>query len=148
MTNFDGIAEGKATKARLADLAGGRMFDRRPADEQIPVYGNGEAMPYIQVSIGTPFVNPAGDKAFGDGQRESEYTLTVVVGCYAGNGDNLDALWAAVCDRMIGWSPNPGNASEYSLPYAYNGSSGKTDSAPELFSRIASFKSTINLKTR
>ncbi|WP_025157280.1 hypothetical protein [Leifsonia aquatica] len=145
--SFDGGAEETAIRERLGTLAGGRIMDMEPDDTMVPVYpdGQGKAMPYIVLSMGVPFANPSAGRAMSDGEADIAYTLTFVVGCYAGDRNSLNALWKAVVELMVDWTPVPGNDTPVSIPYAYNGSSQQTKTRPALFSKIAAMKTTINL---
>ncbi|MGN6324490.1 hypothetical protein [Pseudolysinimonas sp.] len=141
----DGVNEELAILERLKGLAGGRILDGDPDDASIPTDDVGKVRPYITLSIGTPFADPAGARAFGDGEERIPYIMVVVVGCFAGDRDSLNALYKAVRGRLLGWAPDVDNATPFALRGGVNGSSGATDARPAQLSKIMAFRSTINL---
>lgn len=143
--SFDGVVEETNIRTRLADLAGGRVFDDELDDEAIPVDGTGKARPYIVLSIGVPYKDPAGDASFSDGERDVPYILTLVVGCYAGDRESLNALYSAVADRLVGWNPNEGNALPMSAPRAIPSSNGASQTRPVTFGKLLALRTTINV---
>lgn len=146
--SFDGITEETAIREQLANLAGGRVLDLEPDDTSVPVDETGKTRPYIVLSMGVPFASGAGERSMGDGEADIPYTMTFVVGCYAGDRDSLNALYKAVTERLVGWTPNEGNALPIRVPYAYNGNTQKTATRPAIVSKIAAMATTINLSTR
>lgn len=146
--SFDGITEETNIRARLADLAGGRILDAAPDDASVPLDVVGKVRPYVVLSMGVPFAHGAGNRSMGDGEEDIPYTLTFVIGCYAGDRDSLNALYKEVASRLVGWSPNEGNALPISVPYAYNGNTQQTQTRPAIVSKVAAMKTTINLSTR
>jgi hypothetical protein len=146
--SFDGIDEETNIRGRLEDLAGGRILDQEPDEEQIPVDTQGKVRPYIVLSMGAPFANPGSGRSMGDGEEDIPYTMTFVVGCYAGDRDSLNSLYKAVVKRLVGWTPSSvDNATPIRLPYAYNGATRPTTTKPSIVSKIAAMACTINLST-
>lgn len=145
--SFDGITEETNTRALLAGIAGGRLFDMEPDDVAVPVDTLGAVRPYIVLSFGVPFAHGAGNRSIGDTERTIPYTLTFVVGCYAGDRDSLNALYKEVSNRLVGASLNGNNATPVRIPYGYNGKTKSTKSRPAIFSKIAACACTINMST-
>ena len=146
--SFDGIDEETNILNRLAGVAGDRILDMEPDDVSVPIDTYGKVRPYIVLSMGAPFAHGADDRSMGDGEQDIPYTLTFVIGCYAGDRASLNALYKEVVSRLVGWCPNEGNATDIRIPYAFNGASEKTQVRPALFSKIAAMATTINLSTR
>lgn len=145
--SFDGITEENNIRTRLADLAGGRVLDMAPDDTLVPIDQNGRVRPYIVLSMGAPFAHGSSGRSMGDGEEDIPYTMTFVVACYAGDRDSLNSLYKIVSSRLIGWTPNEGNATPIRVPYAYNGATSKTSSRPMILSKVAAMACTVNLST-
>lgn len=144
--SFDGIDEETNIRTVLEGLAGGRVLDQIPDEESIPVDTVGKVRPYIVLSMGAPFANPGSGRSMGDGEENIPYTMTFVVGCYAGDRDSLNSLYKKVVTKLVGWTPSEvDNSTPIRLPYAYNGSTRVTQTKPSVMSKIAAMACTINL---
>lgn len=146
--SFDGIDEETGILSRIGNLAGGRILDMEPDDTNIPIDTYGKVRPYVVLSMGAPFAHGSDGRSMGDGEEDIPYSLTFVIGCYAGDRASLNSLYKEVVALLVGWCPNEGNATAISIPFAYNGATAKTLVRPAIFSKIAAMKTTINLSTR
>lgn len=145
--SFDGTDEETNILQKLEGIAGGRILDMEPDDASLPIDTYGKVRPYVVISMGAPFAHGAGSRSMGDGEEDIPYSLTFVVGCYAGDRDSLNKLYKEVVKRLVGWSPNEGNAAPIRIPYAFNGASQSNQVRPAIFSKIAAMATTINLST-
>ncbi|MBG6106643.1 hypothetical protein [Frigoribacterium sp. CG_9.8] len=145
--SFDGIDEETSIREKLSDLAGGRILDMAPDDADVLLDSVGKARPYIVLSVGAPFALNGGGRSMGDGEDDIPYTMTFVVGCYAGDRKSLNALFREVVKRLVNWIPSDGNATPIRMPYASNGSATRTISRPAIFSKVAAMATTINMST-
>jgi hypothetical protein len=143
--SFDGVAEELAIRARLSTLAGGRILDDTPDDESVPVSDTGKARPYIVLSVGVPFPKADGGRSFGEGEKQIPYTMTLVVGCYAGDRDSLNALYQAVVQRLVDWAPVPDNDTVLAIRSAVNGSQKAAGARPATYAKIVALVCTINM---
>lgn len=143
--SFDGVAEEVAIRARLATLAGGRILDDTPDDESVPIDEAGRVRPYIVLSIGVPFPKVDAGRAFSDGEKQIPYTMTLVVGCYAGDRDSLNALYAAVVDRLVDWTPVEDNSTALAIRRAVNANQKAAGARPATYAKIVAMVCTINM---
>lgn len=143
--SYDGIEEEVAIRGRLGTLAGGRILDQTPDDVDIPVDELGKVRPYIVLSVGVPFPKAGGGRAFSDGEKDIPYTHTLVVGCYAGDRNTLNALYRAVMGKLVDWIPLPNDNTALAVVRAVNGSRKANEVRPAILSKIAALSHTINL---
>ena len=144
--SFDGVAEEAAIRAKMSELAGGRVHDDAPDDEHLEYDEVGKVRPYMVLSIGTPFPDVSGGRAFGEGEQDIPYILTVVVGCYAGDRETLNMLYRAVVKRLVGWTPVEDNDTPLAVRYAVNQSRKENQTRPKILSKIIALRCTINLQ--
>lgn len=148
MTNFDGVAEETSVLALLNSLqtTGGRVLDDAPDETSIPVDGYGRPMPYIVASFGVPFQSGAKNGvAFADTARTIPYTMTMVIGVYAGTRDDLNEAYQEMMSALVGFEPNGDNALPLTVPYAYNQSSKGTATRPSIYGKVVAAQTTVNL---
>lgn len=145
--SFDGIDEETNARALFSDLVGGRIFDMSPDDVDVPIDRLGKVRPYIVLSFGVPYARGSESRAVGDSERTIPYTLTFVIGCYAGDRDSLNALYKEVSNRIVGVELNGNNATPVRIPFGYNGKTKSTTSRPAIFSKFAACSCTINMST-
>jgi hypothetical protein len=143
--NFDGIAEEDSIREHLSTLAGGRILDETPDDTEVPIDATGKVRPYIVLSIGVPFPTVGGGRSFSEGEKDIPYTLTLTVGCYAGDRKSLNMLYRAVLGKLVDWEPVADNDTALRVRAAVNGSSRSNEVRPAIVSKIVAMACTINM---
>jgi len=146
MSNFDGAAEEDAIQALLESLPlfEGRIFDNAPDLASSPMDKYGKVAPYIVASYGVPFRAPGKDASFADTEKTIPYTMTIVIGVYAGSKDDLRAAYAQASEALTDFQPTPDNSLPLKIPYAYSSASGQ-NSTPRVYSKIMAMQTTVNL---
>lgn len=141
--NHTGYTERQNILAQVADLAGGRIFDGKPSDQQLAKSG-GQVKPYAIVMFGRP-IPATGDRGMGVGEEKQPYIMACTFACIASIQDDAARLAARITERLIGWLPNGDNATPMKGAGGFSYQRFIAANMPSLFEEQASFETTINL---
>lgn len=139
---FNGDLEAEAILARLSVLAGGRILEAQPDDDNLPRDDSGRVRPYAVVYFSDP-VPAAGDRTF-DRDGAQPFVLPVMIQWSAPDPATLRALASAGRSLLVDWRPSlaadamqPIGGGSYTTLDAQN--------KPSRYNRLAHFSTTINL---
>lgn len=136
---FDGAVERNNIYTKLLTLAGGRVHRGIPDDEMLERFANGKVKPYIIVMFGRP-IPRLRDRGMGVGERGQPYIMAVSVIAFAASQTDTEATAAAVTDLLLGWNPNPGNATELAGGGGYAFNAIDAESKPSQFKEATQFE--------
>lgn len=142
--NFTGIAESDDITARLKTLAGGRVVEDMPDDQQLPKDKAGFVKPFLIVYYGSPIPAPH-DRALGVGERGQPHVLPINVDCCGPDGDTCKRMMGSVMDLLLDFQPNHGNATPLKASGGYQYTRRASQTRPSIFVKGVSFVTTINL---
>lgn len=101
-----GLAERRATLARLKTLVGGRVWQGSVDDDvEIPRDTSDKVLPHIVVSFGAP-VRSARDRNLANLDKGQPHILPASIACVAGDADAAQVVMAAVFDLLVDWAPS------------------------------------------
>lgn len=98
--SFDGILEGDRALERARTLAGGRVYDSVPEETQLARDSDGQVLPYIIMTVGTPFA-AVGDRTI-MGETEQPQNLIIIFECWAASADTARRLAGGVRRKFLG----------------------------------------------
>lgn len=140
------IAEQYAVMDQIRPLAGGRLFDGVP-DEQEMVFDplTGKLKPYMVVTFGIP-IRAARDRSI-IGARAQPYIQPFTVDCYGDDADSARILASGVIDRVLGFVPDDQNASEIECSGGGDFRERDTQGRPTRFIKRVQGEFLINMHT-
>jgi len=102
----NGLAERRATLARVKTLVGGRVWESAlPDDQTVPIGPDGKVKPYIVLDFGAP-VRVMSDRMLANPEKGQPHTLPLNAACIAGDADSAAAVAAALFDLLVDWAPS------------------------------------------
>ena len=137
----DADVEIEATLARLATLAGGRVFETAAPDET-SVTLNGKVFPHIVVDFGDT-VRTRRDRILSTGEVNQPHILPVNVACIAGTASAARKLAKAVITLLLDWAPS-NSSTGFAKEGGYSGGRSATANTPSRFVRGVFLEATVN----
>lgn len=125
----NGLAERRATLARLKTINGGRAWQGSVDDEaRIPRHEDGSVMAYSVIDFGAP-IKTKRDRNLTNAEKGQPHILTATVSCVAGDPDDAQELMAQVFDLLVDWSPSA-SADPYEAKGGFGTRRNRTSDTP------------------
>jgi len=141
----DGVAERSATVAKLqAALAPAKVYRGIPDDALLDRNAMGAVLPYCVIKFAGP-VPTRRDRRIAVGEEKQPVIMAVLVTAYAVSQEDADDLAADIVNALLGWAPDPDNATPYAAAGGYAFGTMSPTNKPSRFEEGISFQTTLNM---